>query len=91
MNCFKCQVKIDTFGRKIGFREQCEKCGFDLHVCKNCEYYIPGKPNDCHIPGTEPVKDRERFNFCEDFSPRKTPFKEEKKNLDDIAKKLFKD
>ncbi len=55
---------------KIGFRAVCIHCDADLHVCKNCRYYSPGKPNDCLVPGTESIQDRERSNLCEDFKPR---------------------
>lgn len=53
---------------KIGFRSECLHCGVSLHVCKNCRNYRPGKPNDCLVPGTDPISDREAMNFCEDFS-----------------------
>jgi hypothetical protein len=55
---------------KIGFRAICIHCDTDLHVCKNCRYYCPGKPNHCIIPGTELIQDRERSNLCEEFKPR---------------------
>jgi hypothetical protein len=91
MICFKCKTSIDLSEKKIGFRDACETCGTDLHVCKNCKYYFPGKPNDCLVPNTEYVSDREKFNFCEDFAPQnlsKSPLSLKK---EDIAKKLFKD
>jgi hypothetical protein len=28
-------------------------------------------PNDCLVPGTEPIADRASFNFCEEFSLNK--------------------
>ncbi|MCB1113396.1 MAG: hypothetical protein KDK62_01420 [Chlamydiia bacterium] len=87
--CWHCGEALPnfTFG-KVGFRETCEKCGYDLHVCKGCQYFSPGKPNDCSVPGTEFVADREKRNLCEDFKlsgkpPQKGPSKEE------IEKRLF--
>ena len=71
MRCFHCHKEYKLTLGKLGFRETCSQCGRDLHVCKNCRHYIPGKPNDCNVPGTEPIKDREIMNFCEDFSPLK--------------------
>lgn len=68
MNCWKCQKEIKEMIDKIGFRAECPHCGADLHTCTNCRYYSPGKPNDCLIPGTEWIKDREARNFCEDFA-----------------------
>ena len=71
---------------KIGFRAACPHCSSDQHVCKNCRYYSPGKPNDCLVPGTEPIRDREASNLCEEFKPlipAKAP------PVSDAAKKLF--
>lgn len=55
---------------KIGFRAVCIHCDCDLHVCKNCRYYSVGKPNDCLVPGTDSIRDREQSNLCEEFKPK---------------------
>lgn len=70
MQCFKCGAKQELEYNKVSFRAVCHNCGNDLHVCKNCRHYAPGKPNDCNVPGTPPIKDREASNLCEDFSPK---------------------
>ncbi|MES2272708.1 MAG: hypothetical protein V4487_00750 [Chlamydiota bacterium] len=67
MICWKCAKNISEVPVKIGFRAVCPHCEADLHVCKNCRYYAIGKPNDCLVPGTEYIRDREAFNFCEEF------------------------
>jgi hypothetical protein len=46
----------------------CTSCGKDLRVCKNCRFYLPGASNDCRETSAEPVKDKERANFCDWFS-----------------------
>lgn len=73
---------------KVSFRATCEKCFAWLHCCKNCINYKPGLPNDCAIPGTDDIADREACNFCEEFvllgaGPKKSA------NPDEISKKLF--
>lgn len=70
MNCWKCCKQISEEPIKIGFRATCHHCEIDLHVCKNCRYFSPGKPNDCAVPGTDYIRDREAFNFCEEFKPQ---------------------
>lgn len=55
---------------KIGFRALCIHCDCDLHVCKGCRYFCLGKSNDCLVPGTEFIQDRERANLCEEFKPK---------------------
>lgn len=69
LNCWKCAAALshDKTGR-ISFRAYCEVCLADLHCCKNCKFYQPGRANDCQIPGTDFVADREKNNFCEDFA-----------------------
>lgn len=74
---------------KIGFRAVCPHCGIDLHTCTNCRYYAPGKPNDCAVPGTDFVRDREAANFCEEFKVKLDPSpsrKDEKKKFNSLFK-----
>lgn len=54
-------------GERVGFRDACEKCGADLHVCRNCAHHDPTAHNECREPGAEFVSDRERANRCEWF------------------------
>jgi len=90
MYCFKCKTK-QNLDHKVVFRAVCETCGSDLHVCKNCKYYYPTKPNNCLIPNTDPISDAEKFNFCEDFFPSNYCLEEKKTSKEDVAKRLFKD
>lgn len=91
MNCYKCKTKQDLNYNKVPFRATCSICDSDLHVCRNCKHYIVGKPNDCNVPNTEYVSDRESSNFCEDFSPSESIKEDKTKSSNDLAKKLFKD
>lgn len=70
LNCWKCANQISEVPAKVGFRATCPFCSADLHCCSNCRFYAPGKPNDCAVPGTEPIRDREAANFCEEFQSR---------------------
>jgi hypothetical protein len=84
MNCWKCHKSISDTPIKLGFRAECSHCGVALHVCVNCRYYSVGKPNDCSVPGTDRITDREAMNFCEEFAPRTTLL--EAKDEEAIAK-----
>lgn len=66
--CWKCGVELDLV--QVGFRAVCDRCCAWLHCCKGCRHYVPGKPNDCAIPGTDPIRDREGANYCEEFAIR---------------------
>lgn len=89
LHCWKCHKKISDEPIQIGFRAVCMHCSVDLHVCKNCRYYAMGKPNDCLVPGTDFIRDREASNLCEEFKP-KTGFEKENDSLEK-AKRLFGD
>ncbi|MBN1915190.1 MAG: hypothetical protein JW769_04810 [Parachlamydiales bacterium] len=86
--CFHCKAQNRLLEKKVPFRAECFQCSSDLHVCKNCAYYSVGKPNDCLIPDTEPVYDREKHNFCEEFMPGQL-MPAAQKNIKDIEKELF--
>lgn len=65
--CWHCGKALTDLPNRISFRETCPYCQAYLHCCKNCVNYAPGQPNDCRIPGTDPISDREAANFCEEF------------------------
>lgn len=66
--CYKCQTKEDFPGR-VGFREECESCGEDLHICYNCRFYDKTAYNECREPAAEVVLEKARANRCEFFEP----------------------
>lgn len=46
--------------------------------------------NDCNVPNTDPIRDREQFNFCEEFEILGKPPKP-KNDPNDVIKRLFKE
>jgi hypothetical protein len=68
MNCWHCGHTVATTER-IGVRENCPGCGRALHACRNCQFYDPAAHNQCRETMAERVVDKERFNFCDYFSP----------------------
>lgn len=72
MLCWKCGAEIDTTER-VGFRDYCPACERALHCCRNCGFYDPPSHNQCREPMAERVVDKERFNFCEYFTPGRAP------------------
>ena len=93
MRCWKCGHEIVlSSGERIPFRGECEKCSLALHSCKNCRFYSVGKRNDCLLPGTLPVVDRQAANFCEEFAPSPDRPKLSKGSaMRDAARRLFGD
>jgi hypothetical protein len=69
MNCHFC--KTETPDGKIMFRDECERCGADLHNCLNCSFHDPHSSKQCREPVIpEEVRNKERKNLCEYFQPR---------------------
>ena len=64
--CFKCNLLCDVTSRSA-VKATCAGCGADLHVCRNCRFYDTFKPSACQIPDIDPVMDKERATFCDEF------------------------
>jgi hypothetical protein len=67
LQCWKCHKIISEEPIKIGFRTYCPYCDVDQHVCLHCRHHAPEKHNECNVPGTDWIKDRQVRNYCEDF------------------------
>jgi len=48
----------------------CPFCGADLKTCLNCRFYSPQAHWQCLETIDDPVRDKEKSNFCEFFSYR---------------------
>lgn len=66
--CFSCGQE-NTLPGIVGLREECSRCGSDLHVCKTCLHYDPKVYNECKEPQAEVVREKERSNFCDYYTP----------------------
>ena len=63
--CFKCGTAIEL--EKVSRRDECPGCGADLRVCLNCAFYAESRANACVEPKVEPVKEKDRANYCDFF------------------------
>jgi hypothetical protein len=63
-------------------------------VCLNCLLYDPAAHNACRSRTTEPVKDKEKRNFCDEFEFSGKGSKDQggpsKGDMEDKWKDLFK-
>ena len=65
--CWSCGAALEAVDYQ---REgECPRCRRQTHVCRNCRFYAPGRPNDCQEPVAEYVQDKQRANFCDYFEP----------------------
>ena len=70
MRCYSCDAAAALSpGERVGFRDECEACRADLHVCLNCAHHDPDTYNECRESSAERVADRDRGNRCEYFAP----------------------
>ena len=67
--CWRCGAAIDGHPLPLARRAECEACGADLHVCRNCTHHDPSAYNECRESSAERVSDRDRANRCDYFSP----------------------
>lgn len=92
VTCFSCGAVVPILGT-VGRRDECHKCGADLHVCKNCQHYDPAAYNECREPQADRVQEKERANFCDFFQPGQGAGADANKAKDDLlsaAEALFK-
>ena len=70
-SCYHCGGALpdNAFGRS----ERCPACGADTRCCRNCFFEEPSYRSECRETQAEPVRDRERANYCDYFRPRKGP------------------
>lgn len=73
MVCHSCSREVKLIG-KVARADECPHCKADLHCCRNCRFFDPGKNNQCSEPTAEYVRDKTRANFCDYFEPsRRVP------------------
>ncbi|AFY01580.1 hypothetical protein [Bdellovibrio bacteriovorus] len=91
LHCFSCNKEL-TFPGNVGRRDECPHCRADVHVCKNCEYYDPKVYNECRETQADVVREKDRANFCDYFTPRKgaNSAEDKKAALRAAAEALFK-
>jgi hypothetical protein len=67
--CHHCGRDIGALER-VGRRDTCLHCGYDLHCCVNCALYDPAYDNQCREPQAERQVEKQAGNFCEYFTFR---------------------
>ena len=87
--CHKCLNEVEfivNVGFKVGRLDTCVHCGVYLHCCKCCQYYDPGRHNDCEIPDADFIRDREEANFCNSYRIKDWPEGEAPEKDDTVEK-----
>jgi len=69
--CHFCSAPVEN-PREVFRSSTCSACGKDLKICLNCRFYSRGAHWDCTESIDEPVREKDRANFCTFFSFRDT-------------------
>lgn len=91
LKCFECGHEM-VFPYSPGRRDECPKCGADVHACRNCKNYDRNSYNECREPQADVVLEKDRANFCDFFSPggQGPGASDKQKDLRAAAEALFK-
>lgn len=65
--CSQCGVILQSLPDPIG---NCQKCGFELHSCKQCTYFDPSCRFECMQPIPERIPRKDVRNDCSFYSIR---------------------
>ncbi len=74
LRCFRCGQSLAALLLPLSRRDECPQCRVELHVCRMCEYYAPGMPDDCAEDDALEVTEKARANFCDYFKPSSTAY-----------------
>jgi hypothetical protein len=65
VSCYACG---DPLPERVYRNTTCESCGKDAKVCLNCKFYDRAAHWECRETIPDPVKEKDRANFCDYFS-----------------------
>ena len=63
--CSQCGTLLTMLSEPLG---QCQKCGFELHSCKQCTYFDPSRRFECMQPVPERIPKKDARNNCTFYS-----------------------
>ena len=69
LHCWRCGADLARIPLPLSRRDVCPACEADLHVCRMCRQLDASVAKSCLEPTVEEVRDKERANFCDLFSP----------------------
>lgn len=67
--CSECQTPA-LFDGHLPFREECERCSADLHICLTCRFHDRFAADECRETSADPVARKDRRNLCEYWKPK---------------------
>ena len=68
--CWQCGASLASLSLPYSRFDACRACRAELHVCRMCRFYDVTVAKHCREPIAEEVRDKQRANVCDYFSPR---------------------
>ncbi len=70
-NCHHCGSALE-YVEKVFRSDTCPECDSDIYCCYNCRDYDSRSPNECREPSAERVSVKDRRNYCEYYTLKKS-------------------
>lgn len=69
LNCWRCGHALTGLSLPLSRMDECSACAMSLHVCRMCKHYDRHAIDQCRLEEAPYVKEKERPNFCDYFTP----------------------
>ena len=89
LNCWNCGKDTGITAKPTRL-DHCSVCLADQKACRGCRFYDPHAAHQCRERIDDPVKNKEKANFCDYFQTRVVGAKAQgQQNSKDAKKKSF--
>jgi len=68
-DCWNCGAPLEGMILPVSRRQECERCGSEIHVCRQCVHFDARVAGQCREERAEDVSDKTRANFCDYYAP----------------------
>ncbi len=69
LQCYRCGATLSALTLPLRRLEECPQCEVQLHICRMCVNFAPGRPKQCVEDDAEEVSNKTAANFCDYFQP----------------------
>jgi hypothetical protein len=69
LSCWRCGAGLEALSLPLSRLDECPECSIQLHVCRMCTHFDSAVVRSCSEDDADDVKEKERANFCDYFSP----------------------